>query len=204
MRKIYIVFLLLGLAGCFGGGAPVPQNYYYHLADVSPETKTVQSQFGVVAVQSLRSDTLHQERSILYSLKSAPLMLNTYYYHLWSNSPGQLIQDYLVNYLRAVGFANDIVRYGDREHADGVVSGYLQHFERIVGNGRPQVWVRLELSFRSSTGAKPLALTRVYQEKLTADDDNMESSIVAFSKALAKICAQFTADVIRARETQKS
>jgi len=204
MRMIMLTSLLLGLAGCFGGGAPVPQNHYYHLADVPSELKAQESPYNIVAVQSLRSDSLHQERSILYSLKSAPLMLNTYYYHLWTNSPDQLIQEYLVNYLRAVNFAHDVVRYGDRTHSDGVVSGYIQHFERIVGDGKPQVLVRLELTFRSATGAKAFALTRVYQEKRTADDDSMESTVDAFSRALASICTHFTRDVNQAYQAQKS
>jgi ABC-type uncharacterized transport system auxiliary subunit len=204
MRIVTLVCLLSGLAGCFGGGAPAPQNHYYHLADVPSELKAVQGQFGVVAVQSLRSDSLHQERSILYSLKSAPLMLNTYYYHLWTNSPGQLIQDYLVNYLRAVGFADNIVRYGDLGHSDGVVSGYIQHFERIIGDGKPQVLVRLELTYRSSAAAKAFVLTRVYQAQRTADDESMESSVAAFSQALASICSHFSRDVIHAYKAQKS
>jgi len=204
MRMIMLTSLLLGVAGCFGGGAPVPQNHYYHLADVPSQLKIQQGPFDIVAVQSLRSDSLHQERSIVYSLKSAPLMLNTYYYHLWTNSPGQLIQDYLVNYLRAVNFAHDVVRYGDRVHSNGVVSGYIQHFERIIGDGKPQVLVRLELTFRSSAGAKAFALTRVYQEKLTTEDDSMESTVAAFSRAIASICTHFTGDVIQAYQAQKS
>ncbi|MBI1423676.1 MAG: hypothetical protein GC149_09455 [Gammaproteobacteria bacterium] len=195
MRYLIPVLLLGALAGCFGGGEVVPQNHYYHLADISGETPHVEKHFGVIAVSPLQSDALHHERMILYSLQSAPLMLNTYYYHLWSNEPGQMLQEYLISYLRAAGVADTVVRYGEREHIDGQIGGYIHRFERIVGNGKPKVAVRLELSYRSRTSGTPFALTRVYDAEREAADDSMAATVKAFSAALQTIYARFVADI---------
>lgn len=197
MRYLFLIVMLGLLSACFGGSEVVPQNHYYQLADISSDLKQVGKPLGVIAVSPLRSDALHHERMILYSLQSAPLMLNTYYYHQWTNTPGRLIQEYLIDYLRQVGFAKAIVRYGERERIDGQISGYIQRFERIVGTGTPKVMVRLELSFIPRAAGAPHALTRVYTVERRAADNSMEATVAAFSTALQTIYGRFVADVLR-------
>lgn len=201
MRYLFLLLMLSLLSACFGGSEVVPQNHYYHLADISSGLKQVDRPLGVVAISPLRSDALHHERMILYSLQSTPLMLNTYYYHQWSNTPGHLLQEYLIDYLRQVGFAKAIVRYGERERINGQITGYIQRFERIVGAGAPEVMVRLELSFLPRVAGAPRALTRVYTVERRAANNSMEATIVAFSAALQTIYGRFVADVMHQPRT---
>lgn len=198
MRYLYLLVLIGLLAGCFGGGEVVPQDRYYHLADISGDVAKVSKPFGVIAVSPLQSDALHHERTILYSLQSAPLMLNTYYYHHWSNTPGQMIQEQLIAYLRAAGFAKNVIRYGERAHIDGQIGGYIKKFERIVGTGNPKVEVQVELRFipRASSVSAAHALTKVYSLEKTSMDNSMEATAEAFSQALQTIYARFVADVM--------
>ncbi|MEJ2361030.1 MAG: ABC-type transport auxiliary lipoprotein family protein [Gammaproteobacteria bacterium] len=197
MRYFFLLVLAGLLSACFGSGGVAPQNRYYHLADISSEVNHLDRPFGVIAVNPLRSDALHHDRMILYSLKSTPLMLNTYYYHLWTNSPGKLIQEDLIDYLREVRFAKSIVRYGERQHIDGQITGYIQRFERIVGGGKSGVAVRIELSFIPQTPGDKHAMTRIYNVQRTASDNSMESTVAAFSAALQTIYGRFVADVLR-------
>lgn len=197
MRYLALILLVSLLTGCFGGGEVVPQDQFYHLADISAGVTPVSKPFGVVAVSPFQSDALHQERTILYSEASAPLKLNTYYYHHWTNVPGQMLQEYLIAYLRQTGFANSVIRYGERTHVDAQITGYIQRFERIVGHGRPKVAVRLELSFISREPGRPRTLTKVYALEQEATDNSMEASVAAFSRVLQKIYAHFVADVLR-------
>lgn len=201
MMRYLILFVLTGLlGGCFGGGEVIPQNHYYRLANTVANVVHLKQPFGVIAVAPLRSDALHHDRMILYSLQSTPLMLNTYYYHQWTSAPGKLIQENLINYLREVDFARAVVRDGERTHIDGEITGYIQRFERIVGNSNPGVAVRLELSFlpRSNNMSRKHAITRVYNVERQARDNSMESTVAAFSSALQAIYARFVADVLRA------
>jgi ABC-type uncharacterized transport system auxiliary subunit len=196
MRYLHLILLVSLLAGCFGGGEVVPQDRFYHLADISGDVMQVSKPFGVIAVAPLKSNVLHHERTILYSLQSSPLMLNTYYYHQWDNVPGEMIQEHLIAYLRAVGFADTVVRYGEREQVDGQINGYIQRFERIVGNGLPKVVVRLELSFRTRTPGAQRSLTKVYSDEREAADNSMEATVAAFSQALQTIYGRFVADIM--------
>lgn len=199
MRYLYLIVVVSLLAGCFGGGAAVPQDQFYHLADISGEVVQASKPFDVVAVSPLQSDVLHQERAILYTEQSASLKLNTYYYHHWADVPGQMIQENLIAYLRKAGFAKTVVRYGERPRVDAQITGYIQRFERILGQGKPRVAVRLELSFLSREPGAPSTLTKVYAHEVEAADNSMEASVAAFSQALQEIYARFVADVMRER-----
>ena len=197
MRYYVLILLASLLAGCFGGGEVIPQDQFYHLADISTDVAKVSKPLGVVAVSPFQSDALHLERNILYSEQSAPLKLNTYYYRLWTNVPGQLLQEQLIAYLRKAGFANEVIRYGEGVHIDAQISGYIQRFERIVGQGNPKVTVRLELSFIPRGPGVPRRLSKVYALERAAADDTMEASVAAFSQAVQEIYARFIADVMR-------
>ena len=107
-----------------------------------------------------------------------------------------MIQEQLIAYLRAAGFANTVIRYGERTHIDGQISGYIQRFERIVGEGNPKVSVRLELNFIPRSSAVQHSLTKVYSIEQVASDNSMEATAEAFSQALQKIYARFVADVM--------
>ena len=195
MRYLFILLFLSLLTGCFGGGEVVPQDQFYHLADISENISRVSKPFGVVAVTTLQSDALHRERTILYSEQSTPLKMNRYHYHHWTNAPGQLIQEHLIAYLRKTGFASDVIRYGEQSSIDAQISGYIHRFERLVGQGNPKIVIRLELSFISRVAGAQRTLTREYMLEQEAADDSMHASVDAFSRGLQEIYARFVADI---------
>ena len=108
-----------------------------------------------------------------------------------------MIQEHLIAYLRKAGFAKDVIRYGERLHIDGHITGFIQRFERIVGQGKPRVAVRLELNFISRKSEPQRSLIKVYDVEREAADSSMEASVAAFSQALQTIYARFVADVMR-------
>ena len=195
MRYLFILLFLSLLTGCFGGGEVVPQDQFYHLADISENISRVSKPFGVVAVTTLQSDALHRERTILYSEQSTPLKMNRYHYHHWTNAPGQLIQEHLIAYLRKTGFASDVIRYGEQSRIDAQINGYIHRFERIVGQGSPKVEIRLELSYVSRAPGVTRNLIREYSFEQVTADDSMHASVDAFSRGLQEIYARFVADI---------
>lgn len=195
MRNLFIFLLVSLLAGCFGGGEVIPQDQFYHLADISGTLPKVTRLMGVVAVSALQSDALHRERTILYSELSSPLQLSRYHYHHWTNVPGQLIQEHLIAYLRKVGIASDVIRYGEQSRIDAQISGYIHRFERLLGQGKPKIAIRLELSFISRVAGEQRTLTREYTFEQEAADESMHASVDAFSRGLQEIYARFVADI---------
>lgn len=195
MRTLFVILFTIVLAGCFGGGEVIPQDQFYHLADISGQIPKINKPLGVVAVSPLQSDALHRERTILYAEQATPLQLNRYHYHHWTNMPGQLIQEHLITYLREVGIANDVIRYGEQSRIDAQISGYIHRFERILGEGNPKIAIRLELSFNPRTPGRQMTVTRVYSLEQETADTSMHASVAAFSQGLQDIYSRFVADI---------
>ena len=137
----------------------------------------------VLAIATLQSDALLRERAILYSEAQAPLTIRRYHYHFWTHVPGQLIQEQLLEYLRAAGIARSVIRYGEQPHADAVIEGYLKRFERQVGSGAPRAALALELVYRErAPESRPFM--RTYEVVETATDESMHATVKAFCRAL--------------------
>ena len=196
MKKLIALSLMcLLLSACFGGGAEIPQNNFYRLADIAAAgPKFDVPLFSVMAVSSLRSDALHKERAILYSDRAMPLRLLRYHYHHWTQVPNQLIQQNLIDYLRATGIAKRVIRYGDETNIDANITGYIRKFERILDKGKVSVNVELELQLE--TFAAPRRhIQFVASERQIAQDDSMHATVRAFGEALQKIFQQFVAKI---------
>ena len=198
IRNIVVLCIVGLLTACFGGGGVVPQDQFYKLADIPDDVTQASHPLGSVAVAPLQSDALHNQRAILYVEQAEPLKVNPYHYHFWGDSPGQILQENLIEYLRKTGFARTVVRYGERQRVDAQITGYIQRFERVLGQGNPKVAVRLELSFISRSAGTPATLTRVYSDEQEATDDSMEATVRAFSVAVQRVYAEFVADVMAA------
>jgi ABC-type uncharacterized transport system auxiliary subunit len=201
VKRCLLLFPMIGLlSACFGGGQVVPQDRYYHLADISADVIHVTKPFGVVGVSILQSDALHRDRSILYSEQATPLQLNRYHYHHWTDAPGQLVQEHLIAYLRKAGFAREVIRYGAQSRIDAQISGRILRFERLVDQGK--VAVRIELSFATRHTQDQRHLIRVYDLERDCKDSSMNAAVEAFSKALQDIYNRFVTDIMHASDAQ--
>ena len=194
-KHLLTIIFLLSLSGCFGGGSEVPQDNFYRLADISAAQKMT-SHFNIVAVTSLKSDALHQERAILYSEAAQPLNIQRYHYHHWTQVPNELIQEHLIEYLRKAEYAPRIVRYGEVVKIDAKVSGFIKRFERVLDAGIVKVSVELELHLETLTDKRE-HFQSTYKIKQETSDTSMHASVVAMSTALENIYQQFMNDVAR-------
>lgn len=189
------VFLL---AGCFGGGSPVPADTYYRLPSREPSSlKLSKTSFNVVAVSSLKSDDLHRERAILYSARSAPLTLKRYHYHHWTNIPNNLIQENLIDYLRKTKLAKQVVRYGQQSQVDAHLSGHIKRFERVTGGGSDSVVVEIEFQIEVLNSAKRKIYYKNYAATNKSTDSSMQAAVESFGTALHEIYQRFLQDLVQ-------
>ncbi|MGD8926805.1 MAG: ABC-type transport auxiliary lipoprotein family protein [Thioalkalispiraceae bacterium] len=199
-KQFLIIFLLIALAGCFGGGAEIPQDSFYRLSEIKT-TQKASPHFQIIAVTSLKSDALHHERAILYSDADQPLKIKRYHYHHWTQVPNELIQEHLIDYLQKTGIASQVVRYGEVVKTDAKISGYIKRFERIRTSG--DIKVRVELELQLDTFTKQRQHYRwTYDVEKTAADTSMNASVASMSAALEEIYQRFVQDISRISDKQ--
>jgi ABC-type uncharacterized transport system auxiliary subunit len=186
-RRAVAVVALLALAAC--GGSPVPQDNYYRLppaADVSVRPGGPLP--GGVEVQPFRADGLLNDRAILF--RQGPTRIEPYHYHLWWVQPSTILQQRMIDALRA-------------SHSFELVAAPEMHIARsydVVGRihrmeqAGSAVDVEIELTLRSARGGPPLLL-KTYTENVPAADDSVNAAVNAFGVAIDRICASFIADL---------
>jgi ABC-type uncharacterized transport system auxiliary subunit len=185
-------------------GAPLPDYHYYRLKVVAPAaTKTAVRVKGMVLVEAPRAPAVYVPRAIAYSNDAPHLSLEHYHYHAWIDTPARLLQQELISYLQAAGFAAVVVPEAGRVQPDYRIAGSLRRFERLKTNRGWEAVVALELRAEGNSPAMPL-LVRSYEKSLPAADATMEATVQAFSAATTGIFQQFAADLSGALTAGKS
>jgi ABC-type uncharacterized transport system auxiliary subunit len=126
MRRSWILVLGVVLSGC-GGTRPTK----YYVLDVPPAPTTQPAaQFPVsVLVARPITSNLYRDNRIVYG--SGPVQLGTYEFERWAQSPVGMIQDALINSLRAAGQYRSVVRPGSNTKGDYILRTNLRELYEV-------------------------------------------------------------------------
>ena len=190
MKHTAVVALLL-LTAC--AGPPVPTNHYYRLEVGLPEESTGARLPGTLEVARFHADGLVADRPLNWISGDAPHELRVYHYHHWTAPPATLLQDALVEYLRAANVADRIVTPELRADSDHIILGRLRRLEMVTG-ARPAVLFELELGLRERDPRR-IALVRSYTEQRPLAEDSVDAAVLALGDAVSEVYARFVADL---------
>lgn len=191
------LLLVAALAGC-GSAPPLPDDVYYRLQLAAPTQRLEAPRVpGAVLVARFDGASVYTSRDLAYSSEAPYLHLSHYHYHHWADPPPQLLQQELVDYLRAANLASRVEAESGRQAPAWRIDGTIRRFERQKTATGWQVAVALE--FRATPAdrrAEPLLKT--YDVVLAADGDGIEDSVKAFSAATATVFERLVADLGKA------
>lgn len=191
----YLSVLAVVMTAC-SVSQPTPEDHYYRLPTPRVAKPAHRPFIGhAVEVSPLAARGLYQERAILYSDTHSPLELHLYNYHFWTESPSRIIQEHLVEYLRAAGIAKQVARTESAGPAPAVVRGRIERFERLVGGARDRVTVELDLRYDGAGPPADATVDRTYTATVPVQGRNMEAVITAFGTALDQACGEFVRDL---------
>jgi len=187
------VALLLGLAAC--AGSPPPPDAFHRLVVPPPAARTTPRLDGVLEVERLAAADVLRSRPLVV-MEAGTGVLRHARYHLWVDGPPVLLQDALVDYLRAAGLAERVVTPELRDEPRWLVEGRIHRFERVAGAGGAAA-VRLELVLRERDAGPP-RVHEVYRVTRAAADDSAAAAIEALGLAVGEVFAAFVSDVDQA------
>ena len=183
-----LLMLCLLLTAC-GSVPPAPIDHFYRL-QATPVSATTKASLGAITVSPFRADSLYAERPMIYTEEASLRQLRQYHYHLWLYPPAQMVQRHL-----AASLGNALDLSGDSIAAN-VLEGRVVGFERVLsgsaGNPASKAVVALELNLTSNGKTR---LRKTYQAEQPATDDSLDAFALAMEQALAKIYAEFLADL---------
>ncbi|HTP43661.1 MAG TPA: ABC-type transport auxiliary lipoprotein family protein [Candidatus Acidoferrum sp.] len=130
MRRAKYAVLIGLLAGAISGcGGTRPTRYYVISVPATP-TGQPSGQFPVsLLVARPITSHLYRDDRIVYG--SGPVELGTYEFHRWAQSPADMVQDLLVNYLRSTQQYRSVLRPGTNAKGDYIVRSYLRSLYEV-------------------------------------------------------------------------
>ncbi|WXG57580.1 MAG: ABC-type transport auxiliary lipoprotein family protein [Candidatus Sedimenticola sp. (ex Thyasira tokunagai)] len=181
--------ITLLLTAC-AGAPPVPEEHFYRLPGVDSAISPPQPLFsGTLAIGSIDTPGIYNERALLHSDESSPTQLQRYHYHSWTDSPSRLIQDHLTLSLRHANAAPIVIPDNARSQWQYLLKGKLRRFERITGNTTTKVIIAMEFQLLRQGENRPL-LIKDYIITEPAAGDTIDDTVVAFSNGLLRLYKQ--------------
>jgi len=195
---IALGFVAVLIAGC-GGAGPTPETNYYRLASSTTVTAlSAPATQRPIVVKVPRATGVRNERNVLYSEDPDAVNLKQYHQHYWEEAPANMVQAWMIDYLRARNVSATVVRRSSSN--DRVtISSWLTRFERILSEGERSVIVAMEFQVDVSGHSEPVHIGE-YRSRQSVGRGDMQSNALAFSAALGDIMGRFDADLERALE----
>jgi len=190
--RIVSAIAAAALSACASG--PAPQDHFYRLEIAKPAPLEKPRIDGTLEVNRLRVEALAEGRRILYRTPDRPEEVAQYTYQRWADAPSIMVQDRLVDYLRAAGVATTVVTPAVRVDADYLIDGRIQRFEQLIGADGSRVVVEIELVLTRVEG-RALLLLGSYREEREAPSSRVADAIQAFDAAVGAIFERFVAEL---------
>jgi ABC-type uncharacterized transport system auxiliary subunit len=157
IRTNFVVSVLLILSGC----APHAIQYYELSAVTAPAVPA--STGPTVLVERIATPQALEDGRIRY--REGANAVGAYEFHRWTDPPGIMVKDALIQGLRASGKFKSVSEAGSSANGDYYVRGRLLEFAELDGTGGISTRVSLDLELREiKTGRL------VWNDVLTHDD----------------------------------
>lgn len=198
MRKLRAIFLLpvvLSLAGCFGAAPPVPKEQYYRLIADHPAEQAAKKISGGIEIVPFAGEGVMSERPLLFTADGGR-KLEQRNYAYWTDAPPQMLRDQLVAYLKQAGVADSVAPSELRLDSAYVIRGTIRRLEQMIGSSSGAV-ISLELALMENSDDR-LVLSKVYTAEKPTSGDSIDGAVAALNDGLDEIFAAFAADLAAA------
>ncbi len=195
--KIFNILFLsttLLLSACFGGGSSIPDDHYYRLPEPVGEKLPNPILNGTLSIKKIITHGIYGERSLIYTDKNNNIKLNRYHYHHWEKSPSTLIQDNLVQYLKTIGIAHQVIAYNQNTNPDYLLEAELITLHRDMSSNGIIANISIDIRIYNKSN-NSIYINKRYHSKLLAKSDKLIDTIQAYSDGLHNIYDELISDL---------
>ncbi len=183
LKRAGVVAMLLFAIGC-SAKAPLQDQFYRLEPVVKIEPKNQVLTTGTILVTQLSARGFAGGTRIVFRDNRDQLQVQRYRYRLWAQPPVTMIQDAIVQALRAKHVAEYVITPAERANASWILSGTLFRIEYL--REANQVNIELELGLINAQNRKTI-FQRRYSQIQTVDGASMAHVVAAFNDALAQM-----------------
>jgi ABC-type uncharacterized transport system auxiliary subunit len=193
LKRLGIILLVVGLAGCLRGTAPPPLVFQYVLEYPPPGGDKALRTEALLKVERFTADRIYAGLSMLF--RNGPFQREAYHEHRWRISPGDMVTDFLRRDIRHAGLFRAVLSARDMEETRFILQGGVEEFlEAVEGKSRKAVLVAmvtlLDLSSREADRRV------VFQKSYRCEAPLTQEGAAGFAEAMSRAMSQFSTRVI--------
>jgi cholesterol transport system auxiliary component len=193
MKSLFMVMLVLGMAGCALGGKPTVMVEYYAVEYLPPPLQDLAHVDQVIGVERFSVAHMFNHAKMIYRQK--PFQYNDYSYHRWRANPGDMIGDSLLRDLRAAGIFKSVFSSRDMTGAPFLLKGGVSEFyESEEADGRKAI-LSVNITLLDTT-AREFTKRILFQKSYRYEEPVIEQSVQGFAGAMSRAARKLSGQVI--------
>jgi len=189
---IFVVTIML--TACFGGGSSIPDDHYYRLPELTGKKLTKPILTGTLSVKRVITHGIYGERALIYTDKNSTIKLNRYHYHHWEKSPSKLIQDNLVQYLKTVGVAHQVISQSHNTNENYLLETELITMHREVTQQGYSASISMDIRLYNKSN-NSIYINKRYHSKISTTSNKIVDTIESYGKGLHHIYDELISDL---------
>ena len=190
---LFAVAMMTIQGGCLSSPAPADRFYRLEVPEAAARLELPRLS-GRLLVDSVRGDAMTLERLMLFRDADDPSRVRREGYDKWVDPPPLMVQRAVVEFLRSANVAEAVITPEMRLGAEFRLSGRVNRFERVVGEGPPRATIELEFGLVRLED-RELLLLETYRAEEEIAGRGVGESVEAFSRALHRILERLTLDL---------
>ncbi|MSR13898.1 MAG: hypothetical protein EXR86_04900 [Gammaproteobacteria bacterium] len=191
MKAALGLVLLSTLAGC-GSVEPLPEEVFLRLnlptsngASAAPRWTS-----GELRVAPVKASGLYRERALAFS-KDGGTSLQLHRYLLWLDTPSEMVQQTLVEFLQARGVAPQVVTTQSPATALELAATVTKYEQLIAGQASV---MQAEIAFQLREPGGESLFVKAYRAEEVSPDDSPATLATVMARVIANVYSQFAND----------
>ena len=196
LKRLGIILLIIGLAGCLRGTAPPPLIFQYVIEYPPPGGENISRTEALLKVERFTVDRIYAGPSMLF--RKGPFQREAYHERRWRISPGDMVTDFLRRDIRHANLFRAVLSARDTEDSRFVLEGGVEEFlEVIEGKSRKALLVAMVtlLDLSSPEADRRVVFQKTYRCEASFTQDGGAGFAEAMSRAMSQFSTRVIADI---------
>ncbi len=196
VKRLGIILLIIGLAGCLRGTAPPPLILQYIIEYPPPGVGNISRMEALLKVERFTVDRMYTGPSMLF--RKGPYLREAYHEHRWRVSPGDMVTDFLRRDIRHADLFRAVLSARDTEETRFVLEGGVEEFLEVdEGKSQKALLVvtvtLLDLSYREAD--RRVVLQKTFRCEAPFTQEGAAGLAEAMSRAMSQFSTRVIADI---------
>jgi len=184
----------MSLISCFGGGSSIPDDNYYRLPELSGQKLSTPLLTGILSIKKVITHGIYGERTLIYTDSRDNIKLNRYHYHHWEKSPSKLIQDNLVQYLKTIGIAQQVISHSQYTSANYLLEAELITLHRDMTTDGYIAVISIDIRIYNKSN-NSIFINKRYHSKISTNSNKLVDTIKAYGDGFHNIYDELITDL---------